>query len=94
MGGHGTRPDQDPIRADVIDKLVWVLEHCPDEVDPALRCVLFTASDSEFDAALSAVASRARERDTDVDAVQAEIERRIFGDVPDDASELDEPPPT
>jgi hypothetical protein len=94
VGGHGNGLGRDLIRQNVIEKLVWVLERCPNDVDPALRCVLFIASDAEFDAALSAVAARARERDAEVDAVQAEIERRIFGKVPDDTSELDEPPIT
>jgi hypothetical protein len=84
---------RDPIRADVIEKLVWVLEHCPDDVDPGLRGVLFTASSAEFDVALDAFASRAQQRNAEVDALQAEIERRLFGQVPDDASELDDPPP-
>jgi hypothetical protein len=89
LGGDVNGQDRDPIRADVVEKLVWVLEYCPDDVDPVMRSVLLTASHAEFDVALNVVASRARERNAEVDAVQAEIERRIFGQVPDDASELD-----
>lgn len=93
MAGDGSGQHWDLIRTDVIEKLVWVLEHCPDEVDPELRCVLFTASDAEFNVALNAVASRAQQRNAEVDALQAEIERRLFGQVPDDASEPGELPP-
>jgi hypothetical protein len=87
-------PEPNRIRPEVVEEIIWVFEHGLEDIDAADRSVLLSASDAEFDAALTTAVLRAESARAQIEAVQAEIQRRIFGDVPDDASELDQPPGT
>jgi hypothetical protein len=82
------------IRPAIVDDIVWVLVHSSGDVDAAaLVLQLFDASEAEFDLAFALAQQRLRlPGDQDIEALQAKIARLVFGEVPDDARELDNPP--
>ena len=84
------------IRPQVVEDIVWVLEHGSGDADVAVLVLrLFDASDAEF--ALAFALSEKRPYlpgDADIEALRGKIARLLFGEVPDDARELDDPPQT
>ena len=97
MATGGMEPEQPTrIRPQIVEDIVWVLEHGSGDVDvAALVLRLFDASDAEF--ALAFALSEKRPYlpgDADIEALRGKIARLLFGEVPDDARELDDPPQT
>jgi hypothetical protein len=93
MATGGMEPEEPKrIRPQVVDDIVWVLEHSCGDVDVTAAVLrLFGASEAEFDLAFAISGERpCLSGDADVEALQAKIVRLLFGD----ARELDDPPQT
>ena len=94
MPMSGMEPER--IRPEVVDDIIWVLECSCGDVDvAALVLQLFDASEAEFDMAFAISGERpCLSGDADIEALRAKIARLVFGEVPGDARELDDPPET
>lgn len=82
------------IRPEVVSDIVWVLTHgASSDVDVVSRLLrLLGASEAEVDAAFAIARDQLGVPPEQIDALLARIAQLVFGAVPDDARELDEPP--
>ena len=97
MPTGGMEPEQPTlIRPELVADIVWVLVHGSGDADvAALVLRLFDASEAEFDLAFAITGERPYlSGDVDIEALRAKIARLLFGEVPGDARELDDPPQT
>jgi hypothetical protein len=97
MATGGIEPEQPTrIRPQVVADIVWVLQHGSGDVDVTATVLrLFDASEAEFESAVAVTGKRPRlSGDADIEALRGKIARLRFGEVPDDARELDDPPQT
>ena len=97
MAASGMEPEEPTlVRPEVVADIVWVLVHGSGDADvAALVLRLFDASEAEFDLAFAITGERPYlSGDVDVEALREKIARLLFGEVPGDARELDDPPQT
>ena len=97
MPTHGMEPEEPKqVRPEVVDDIVWVLEHSCGDVDVTAAVLqLFDASEAEFNAAVAVAGERPpMSGDKNTEALRAKIARLLFDEVPGGACELDDPPQT
>ena len=97
MATGGMEPEQPTlIRPEVVADIVWVLVHGSGDADvAALVLRFFDASEAEFDLAFVITGERPRTSgDADIEALREKIAGLLFGEMPGDARELDDPPQT
>lgn len=82
------------IQPEVVSDIVWVLMHgASSDVDLVSRLLrLLGASEAEVDAAFAIARDQLDVPPEQIDALLARIAQLVFGDVPDDARDLNEPP--
>ena len=97
MPTRGMEPEEPKrIRPEIVDDIVWVLEHSCGDVDVTATVLqLFDASEAEFNSAVAVAGQRPpMSGDQNTEALRAKIARLLFDEMPGDAHELDDPPHT